>query len=217
LDTRNYSGWILDHQDRLGWGNEETARRARVSPTTVSNLISGKIREPHRKTIRKLAAAFEVEAPEDPRTPALFTLGWARRATDREFYLRVIEEEVTDRLVPLRDELARFLRRPFRRELARRNKRVFEGAGPEPEPGEDGPLRERLEALSSVIRRLDPPFARVRMSVEGNECRWLIPPDGWGRYRDRVDAFFEGEAYRDVDARDARDAADVPEEIFLHV
>jgi transcriptional regulator with XRE-family HTH domain len=213
LDTRNYSGWILDNQDRLGWGNEEAARRAGVSPTTISNIVSGRIKQPHHRTLRRLAAAFEVEAPEDPRTPALFSLEWARSATDGEFYRLVIEEEDTGRLVPLRDELTQFTHRPFRRELARRNKRPFEDAGPEPEPGEDGPLRERLQALSSVIRRLDPPFARVRMSVEGNQCFWLIPPENWGRYRDRVAEFFEGEEYRDIDERAA---ADVPEETALY-
>ncbi len=213
MDTRNYSSWILDNQDRLGWGNEETARRARVSPTTISNIVGGKIKQPHHKTLRKLATAFKVEAPEDPRTPTLFSLEWARTVSDSEFYRRVIEEEDTDRLVSLRDELARFSHRPFRRELARLNKRAFEDAGPEPEPGEDGPLRERLQALTSVIRRLDPPFARVRMSAEGNSCRWLVPPDEWGRYRDRVDAFFAGEPYQDIDARVK---ASVPEETALY-
>lgn len=201
MASRNYADWILDNQDRLGWGNEETARRARVSPTTISNLISGKISRPHYKTLRKLAGAFEVEVPEDPRRPALFSLAWARASSDGEFYRRVIEETDTAPLVRLRDEMREFVSRPLRRVIARRNDKPFEDEGPEPEPGERGPMEERLDVLVGVVKRLDPPFARVRLSDEGNECRWLVPPDEWEEHRERVDRFFEGEPYEDVDAR----------------
>lgn len=71
MANRSYADWILDNQERLGWGNEETARRAGTSPTTISNIISGKIVKPHYRTMRRIAHAFEVEVPENGQKKAL--------------------------------------------------------------------------------------------------------------------------------------------------
>lgn len=70
MSGRNYANWLLDNQERLGWGNEETAKQAGTSPTTISNIISGKIRKPHYRTLRKVAGAFGVQVPwEMPEEP----------------------------------------------------------------------------------------------------------------------------------------------------
>lgn len=65
MADRSYADWLIDNQDRMGWGNEETAKRAGTSPTTISNIINGKIRRPHYRTLRKIAGAFGVEVPNE--------------------------------------------------------------------------------------------------------------------------------------------------------
>lgn len=54
-----------------GWSAEELAYRAGVSSQTISRLERGKIRDPRRATIRKVAAAFKLR-PEQllPRQPS---------------------------------------------------------------------------------------------------------------------------------------------------
>jgi len=42
----------------------ELAERAGLSPTTIQKLESGRVDEPHPRTIRKLADALEVDANE---------------------------------------------------------------------------------------------------------------------------------------------------------
>lgn len=44
--------------------HRELAKIAGVSPTTVLNLEAGKVSEAQRRTIRKLAAALEVDPAE---------------------------------------------------------------------------------------------------------------------------------------------------------
>jgi transcriptional regulator with XRE-family HTH domain len=69
------------------------AKEAGVSPTTVSNIETGKIGHPHFGTIGKLARALDV-APEElldsresveQQGPAHLSLGWARESGDGEF------------------------------------------------------------------------------------------------------------------------------------
>ena len=42
----------------------ELAERAGLSPTTILKLESGRVDEPHPRTIRKLAVALEVDPDE---------------------------------------------------------------------------------------------------------------------------------------------------------
>ena len=42
----------------------ELAKRAGLSPTTILKLESGRVDEPHPRTIRKLADALEVDPDE---------------------------------------------------------------------------------------------------------------------------------------------------------
>lgn len=53
--------WLRDER---GWTQEELARAAGVSPTTVSHIESGTIRRPRINTIRRLARAFGLSTDE---------------------------------------------------------------------------------------------------------------------------------------------------------
>jgi transcriptional regulator with XRE-family HTH domain len=75
------------------WTQSRLAREARVSPTTVSGIETGKIGRPHFGTLEKLALALGV-APEElldsresveQQGPVHLSLGWARETGDGEF------------------------------------------------------------------------------------------------------------------------------------
>ena len=72
-------------RERAGLTQEQEARRAGVSPTTISGIESGKITRPHLKTLLKLARALgadvgelresgKVEAPPEAQTVELGVL-----------------------------------------------------------------------------------------------------------------------------------------------
>ncbi len=198
---------LKDIRRRRGWNQRDLARQAGVGQDTISGIESGR-HEPRPSTLKKLAAALGVEIAElygeaAQKEPALLSLAWARAADEFEFYSQITDtpEEDVGRLNSLAGELEAFVHRGIRRVLAERSGKVFEGAGPEPEPGEYRLMELRLEAVKTKVRELRPPFARVRVSDDGNECRWFIPPDQREQHRGRVDALFGGESYRDMDAR----------------
>lgn len=75
------------------WTQARLARKAGVSPTTVSAIETGKIGRPHFGTLGKLARALGVapeellgsrEAMEGP-DPASLSMGWARDSGESEF------------------------------------------------------------------------------------------------------------------------------------
>ncbi len=75
------------------WTQARLAREAGLSPTTVSNIETGKIERPHFGTIGKLALALGV-APEElllsrnpieQQGPAHLSLEWARNTEEGEF------------------------------------------------------------------------------------------------------------------------------------
>jgi transcriptional regulator with XRE-family HTH domain len=51
-------------RERAGLTQEQEARRAGVSPTTISGIESGKITRPHLKTLLKLARALGADVGE---------------------------------------------------------------------------------------------------------------------------------------------------------
>ena len=51
-------------RDRRLLSQRELAERAGLSPTTILKLESGRVEEPHPRTIRKLADALEVDPAE---------------------------------------------------------------------------------------------------------------------------------------------------------
>jgi transcriptional regulator with XRE-family HTH domain len=51
-------------RDKRLLSQRELAERAGLSPTTILKLESGRVDEPHPRTIRKLADALEVDAAE---------------------------------------------------------------------------------------------------------------------------------------------------------
>jgi transcriptional regulator with XRE-family HTH domain len=51
-------------RDRRLLSQRELAERASLSPTTILKLESGRVKEPHPRTIRKLADALEVDPSE---------------------------------------------------------------------------------------------------------------------------------------------------------
>ncbi len=199
-----------------GWNQRDLAKAAGLGQDTVSGVESGR-HEPRPSTLKKLARALGVEIAElyggaSQTAPTPFSLEWSRSAGDTEFYRSVIEVEDTDHLAGLLGELERFVQRPLKRVLRERNGRVFEDVGPEPLPGEHDLLRDRLTALRAEVKHRRPPFARLRISREGNEARWLIPPDQREQHRERVATYFGDEPYRDVDAREEVPAFEESEE-----
>ena len=75
------------------WTQGRLAEEARVSPTTVSGIESGRILRPHFGTIKKLAGALGVDPREllspggfgEQARPARFSLGWATSSWEAEF------------------------------------------------------------------------------------------------------------------------------------
>ncbi len=80
-------------RERRMWTQARLAEEAGVSPTTVSGIESGRISRPHFGTLRKLAAALEVE-PERLLSssgagrdvlPSRLSLEWSMSSGDEEF------------------------------------------------------------------------------------------------------------------------------------
>src|ERR671912_918950 len=75
------------------WTQARLAREARVIPTTVSGIETGKIGRPHFGTLGKLARALGVapeelldsREPVEQQGPAHLSLGWARETGEGEF------------------------------------------------------------------------------------------------------------------------------------
>ena len=95
------------------WTQGRLAEEARVSPTTVSGIESGRISRPHFGTIKKLAGALGVDPREllstrgsgERARPARFSLGWAMSSREAEFE-EGLEEATLDGLRALSRELA---------------------------------------------------------------------------------------------------------------
>ena len=99
-------------RERRMWTQAQLADEARVSPTTVSGIESGKISRPHFGTLRKLALALGVE-PEDllslpssggDEAPSPLSLEWAMSSGEEEFE-RGLEGATIERLNSLFREL----------------------------------------------------------------------------------------------------------------
>ena len=94
------------------WTQGRLAEEARVSPTTVSGIESGRISRPHFGTIKKLAGALGVDprellstrGSEERERPAPFSLGWATSSREVEFE-EGLEEATLDSLRALSREL----------------------------------------------------------------------------------------------------------------
>ncbi len=54
----------IDLRERAGLTQEQEAKMAGVSPTTISGIESGKITRPHLKTLLKIARALGTDAGE---------------------------------------------------------------------------------------------------------------------------------------------------------
>ena len=80
-------------RERRMWTQARLAEEARVSPTTVSGIESGRISRPHFATLRKLAGALGVEPEEllsasdavDEVVPSDLSLEWAMSSDEAEF------------------------------------------------------------------------------------------------------------------------------------
>lgn len=92
------------------WTQGRLAEEARVSPTTVSGIESGRISRPHFGTVRKLTealgvspeqllspiAAAEAATEERRGTSSPLTLGWAKTAREEEFEREVENASLED-------------------------------------------------------------------------------------------------------------------------
>lgn len=210
----------------------DLGKKSGVDANTINQIELG-----HRKarpsTIRKLARALDVEAEdltrsvggrsERPKAPTPLSLEWARTADDDEFYPQIAEapDEDTDTLFRLKGEMERFVHRPLRRELRRRNGEVLEDEEPEPNlGGHPMPvMMTRLAALRAEVRRRGHPFATVKTWApwigRTAEVRWNVPEEEWHLYRDKVEEALEGEEYIDVPP-DAAEDEPAERELELH-
>src|SRR5919206_1711546 len=97
---------------RRMWTQARLADEAKVSPTTVSGIESGRISRPHFGTLRKLAGALEVEPEElislsgsdESEVPSTLSLEWAMSSGEEEFE-RGLEGASIERLNSLLGEL----------------------------------------------------------------------------------------------------------------
>lgn len=174
-----------------------------VSRTTISFIENGK-QEPRDLTAGKLTRAYGRTLAELEERSTPLSLAWARAATDSEFHREITTapDEDIELLNGLLGELGRFVHRPLKRAVSERNGKDFPDNGPEPGPNEYKPIKERFEALKAEMLRRRPPYARMRMALDGNKVFWFIPPEEWDAHREKVEKFFRGEPYEDVDARD---------------
>lgn len=183
----------------------EAAEALGISEITARRWIkSGKLRALHPgRNYQIPESAIEELLNTSPKAPEPLTLEWAREADEAEFYRLLVEtpDEQIEDLNKLLGELHRFVHRGIKRVLTERRGGTFTEEGPEPGPGEYGPMKKRFKALKAEMDRRRPPFARMRRSHDGNKCFWLIPPEEWEDHRERVDEFFAGQPYEDVDAR----------------
>jgi len=99
-------------RERRMWTQVRLAEEARVSPTTVSGIESGRISRPHFGTLRKLALALGVEpeelvsspVPREDRARSDLSLAWAMSSGEDEFE-RAVEGASIERLNSLSREL----------------------------------------------------------------------------------------------------------------
>lgn len=82
---------LMELREVRMWTQVRLAEEAGISPTTVSGIENGRISRPHFGTVRKLAAALEVE-PEDllpgarrGAETAGLSLEWSMASDDEEF------------------------------------------------------------------------------------------------------------------------------------
>jgi excisionase family DNA binding protein len=191
---------VEPNERRLSLG--EAAAALGISEITARRWIkSGKLRALQPGRIYQIPQSAVEELLSGPKAPEPLTLAWARAADDGEFYRVLVETPDEEGLSTLLGELSGFVHRGVRRVLTERNGGVFTEEGPEPGPGEYAPMKERLEALKAEVKRRSPPFARMRLAQDGNKCFWFIPREEWENHRERVDEFFAGRPYEDVDAR----------------
>jgi transcriptional regulator with XRE-family HTH domain len=80
---------LVEIRERRMWTQARLAGEARVSPTTVSGIESGRISRPHFGTLRKLARALGVEPEElvsgGRAVPGPLSLEWAMSSGEEEF------------------------------------------------------------------------------------------------------------------------------------
>lgn len=96
-------------RERRMWTQARLATEARVSPTTVSGIESGRISRPHFGTLRKLAGALGVEPGQllsgpGSRAASPLSLDWAMSSGEEEFE-RELEAASIEGLSSLSQEL----------------------------------------------------------------------------------------------------------------
>jgi excisionase family DNA binding protein len=203
---------VAEHEQMLT--PREAGRRFGVTDRTVKRWIEqgklrgfrpGKAYQVPESAVEELLERSEIR----PKEPTPFSLEWARAATDAEFYKAIVEapEEDIEKLDMLSGTLLRLTDWELFQAAARsRSGTKVPGSEKRPDvapvsPQEWPVMRARMEAVTKEVKRRRPPFAQMRLAKGGSKCFWYIPPEEWESHRQRVDEFFAGQPYEDVDAR----------------
>jgi excisionase family DNA binding protein len=194
---------------RLGI-SERTARRYVRSGEIPSVFVGGAYRVSEEDLASYLEGArVHVGGPEKPQAQVPFSLKWARTASEVEFYQEIsgAPDEDNERLNQLLGELNRFVWRPLRAAIRKKNAAIRgeapadATAGPEPVGQDEFELmRGRRNALRDEVRRRIPAFARIVWKQEGGAViYWHVPEDEREQYRGKVEEALEGEPYTEED------------------
>ena len=138
------------------WTQGRLAEEARLSPTTISGIETGRISRPHFGTLRKLARALQVdpqvllswENPVEQESVAPLSLDWARSVEGEEEFERELEGAPLETLTSLTREL---------KEERRRLQRLY---------GEFPEGSEQRRFIKSQIRNVSAQAGSITTSVK---------------------------------------------------
>lgn len=221
MTNEEYGQRLRDLRGELGLSLREVEERGGPSKDVLSPIERG-LHKPRTQTLGRIAEAFGLSVaelrntlePDSPKLPELFSLVWARTASDAEFYRQVMtaSEEDTDRLDKLSAELNRVVSRPIKRILAGRNNRTFNGPKPGHDERDHERMKERRDALHAVVNRRRPPFAVITWHEVGPaEVRWLVPEEQREALRPKIEETLKGEEYHEIGPEDPATTEHPPE------
>lgn len=116
--SRTFGALVRQLRDERGWTQEQLAREAGITVTSVSNLERGATQLPNAETVERLAAAFGLEPGDlDPRWLADLVIHQASTFPVRQAIKGVLAlpDRGVEAVLELLAELERPSRKPRRR------------------------------------------------------------------------------------------------------